>query len=460
MGVRERGLVGALGLAAAVVALAGGAEPDTRSPSPEGAREIPAFSRLYHTSCTTCHLAPPRLNALGEAFRLAGYRFPENDALLRVQEPVPLGADAWEEEWPRAIWPGEIPATPPLALRVINDVRWTTEETEPSDWTYDFPAEIHLLSAAALGEGVSAFAEIDWDPDREVEVAQAKVRFEIPLGFLPERALHLGVGKQSLRLLSFGDPQLDVIAHEPFLWQTVRTDDLGVPDPAKSVPVGPAPFEPSIEADGIVARRWRYGIGLARGTDADGGDPRDLYWRLAVKLGGLGFDGRYAEDDRPPVAEAGQLYDRAVVLEHFGYLGSAGTRAGVDDDGWTWGAAARWTVGTWDLGAGYVRGARDDPSGSSAPAGDLDWESVFGRAEWFAWPWLVGSLKAETFRAHGPAGEAVGGDRTRVLPGVVALVRPNVRLAAEASLWLEDEPADAARADLPHDLWLRLDVAF
>ena len=45
--------------------------------------DIPAFARKYRTGCTTCHTAAPKLNVLGEAFRLNGYRFPENDALLR-----------------------------------------------------------------------------------------------------------------------------------------------------------------------------------------------------------------------------------------------------------------------------------------------------------------------------------------------------------------------------------------
>lgn len=458
MGTRERGLAGALGLAAAVVGFVAGADP--AAPAPAGdASAIPAFSRIYRTSCSTCHLAPPKLNVLGEAFRLAGYRFPDNDALLRDEEPVPLGAEAWEDEWPRAIWPGELPAIPPLAVRIVNDVRWTADETEPSEWTYDFPAEIHLVAATSLGEEISALGEIHWDPDEEVEVSQAKVRFGIPFDPLPERALHLSVGKQNLRLLSFADPQLDRIARERFLWQSLDEADLGVPraeaDDRRSV--GPPLFQPSIEVDGIVARRWTYGIGLATGDDRSG-EPSDAYWRLAYKLGGLDYEGHYDGDGPVRVGEGGQLFDRSLVLEHFGYVGETSDRGGVTADRWSWGAAARWMVGAWELGGGYVQG-ESDPSGL-ASSGGYEWESAFGRLEWFAWPWLVASLKAETFGVDLGPDEPVRSDRTRILPGVVALVRPNVRAVAEASLWIENDPADRAGAALPHALWVRLDVAF
>ena len=40
------------------------------------AEAIPAFARKYKTACITCHATFPRLTALGEAFRLNGYKMP------------------------------------------------------------------------------------------------------------------------------------------------------------------------------------------------------------------------------------------------------------------------------------------------------------------------------------------------------------------------------------------------
>ena len=38
---------------------------------------IPAFSRQYGTSCTTCHIDFPKLNDFGKAFKDAGFKFPK-----------------------------------------------------------------------------------------------------------------------------------------------------------------------------------------------------------------------------------------------------------------------------------------------------------------------------------------------------------------------------------------------
>ncbi len=44
--------------------------------SPRSARSLPLFARENGVPCTTCHLAFPRLNAFGMAFRQNGYRMP------------------------------------------------------------------------------------------------------------------------------------------------------------------------------------------------------------------------------------------------------------------------------------------------------------------------------------------------------------------------------------------------
>ncbi len=43
---------------------------------------IPAFSRKYQTSCTTCHNNYPELNDFGEAFKKNGFKFPKDDETL------------------------------------------------------------------------------------------------------------------------------------------------------------------------------------------------------------------------------------------------------------------------------------------------------------------------------------------------------------------------------------------
>jgi len=79
---------------------------------------IPAFSRQYQTSCSTCHVDFPKLNDFGKAFKDAGFKFPaDNETFLKIP-PVLLGAPAQKDLFPHSIWPGTIPGITPIGLRM------------------------------------------------------------------------------------------------------------------------------------------------------------------------------------------------------------------------------------------------------------------------------------------------------------------------------------------------------
>ena len=82
------------------------------------AQAIPAFSRQYQTSCSTCHVDFPKLNDFGKAFKDAGFKFPQDDETYLKVPPALLGAPAQRDAWPNAIWPGTIPGLPPIGLRM------------------------------------------------------------------------------------------------------------------------------------------------------------------------------------------------------------------------------------------------------------------------------------------------------------------------------------------------------
>jgi len=86
---------------------------------------IPAFSRQYGTSCSTCHIDFPKLNDFGKAFKDAGFKFPKDDEQMLKIPPVMLGAPANAELWPKAIWPGTIPGISPIGLRYNNYLQFT-----------------------------------------------------------------------------------------------------------------------------------------------------------------------------------------------------------------------------------------------------------------------------------------------------------------------------------------------
>src|SRR6202049_1122854 len=82
------------------------------------AHAVPSFARKYQTSCQTCRIVFPKLNAFGEAFRLRGYRMPGETEDMVKQPPVSLGAPAYKKLWPQEVWPGEISNAVPLAVNV------------------------------------------------------------------------------------------------------------------------------------------------------------------------------------------------------------------------------------------------------------------------------------------------------------------------------------------------------
>lgn len=444
---------------------------DRRTP---GRHEIPVFARKYRTSCSTCHVAAPKLNALGEAFRLNGYRFPENDALLREEQPVPLGAEPWKELWPRAIWPGELPGIPPVSLRVVSDVQVTRDESVDYSWTYRFPNELYGLSGGALGEAIGFFVEAEWTPDDGIKVVQAKILFQDPLPFLPDRAFNVWVGKQNLYLFTFGDRQIDRAARQRHLWGSFDISELVLRDPVAGDSLRSLNDmqlrrpQPGIEVNGIVGRRAFYAAGLAQGSAdlaTDNNNRKDFYYKLRYKLGGLALDGSYDSGSAPVLGTGGQLFDRAFIVEQFGYFGAFPVANGRQDGHTTLGIAGRWLNGPLDLGAGYVWGENRNPWGLATAASARHW-SVFLKAEYFAFPWLLGSLKFELLESSVDRQAAATRfsqgslDQTRFLPGVVVLIRQNVRGVVEAELYTRNDLSDAAGVRKPHNLWFRLDVAF
>ncbi len=86
---------------------------------------IPAFARMYGTSCSTCHIDFPKLNDFGKAFKDAGFKFPKDDESMLKIPPVMLGAPANKELWPKAIWPGTIPGIPPIGMQMSNYFQYT-----------------------------------------------------------------------------------------------------------------------------------------------------------------------------------------------------------------------------------------------------------------------------------------------------------------------------------------------
>lgn len=434
----------------------------------------PAFSRMYGTACSTCHTAAPKLNVLGEAFRLNGYRLPRNPTLVRRDEPVSLGAPEWDEAWPRAIRSSDLPGLPPMAIRIVSDVEVTRDERVPYEATYRFPQEMHVLASAPLGEAVSVHFEGAWEGTHGFDVHQARVELQDVVPGMPDRALDMAVGLQHLYPLTLMDQHLDLAGRQTLRWQTFDASEVEVrrSGDVETLSTGNRLSldhpQSTVEINGLLGGRLYYGVGLSQGLQhglTDANARKDLYYKVRYKLGGLDFAGRYEPGHVPDAQMRGQLLDRGLIIEHFGYFGDETTGADPQGDHQALGVAVRALLGRADLGIGYVIRDFERPW-SELATGDLEAASLFGRGEYLVLPWVLASLKAERFSVSAgdlPPGSTmlpVRSESTRIIPGVILLIRQNVRLVLEGELYTRTPATVQMDLARPHTLWMRLDVAF
>ena len=185
---------------------------------PNSSYAIPAFSRLYGTSCTTCHLDFPKLNDFGKAFKDAGFKFPKDDESFLKAPPIMLGAPAQAELWPHSVYPGVIPGLLPVGLRYntyfqkvsANRDNFNLVLSPGTIGTYipktDFqPGYFSIFSAGNFGSDIAFWV------DDDISVAGANVNGSLGDGYLrfhdlsrlmklPKDSLTLRVGQFELDL--------------------------------------------------------------------------------------------------------------------------------------------------------------------------------------------------------------------------------------------------------------------
>ncbi len=275
------------------------------------ANAIPAFARIHHTSCQTCHVGFPKLNPFGEAFRLNGYRMPAE--MAPEEKPQSLGAEAYKKMWPNAIWPSDIPAHIPLAINVkmasvyASSVDDTGRHIVHND--FQFPQEANLFAGGTLGEHVSFFSEITFaeNPDGSSSTELERVHLQAGSFIGPEHLFNIKIGKFA--------PDLDAGFHEMWLSTNNAIDNLFSFNPiglhggtglADSGGIGLPANVKGIEVYGVGAHRFFYTVGVVNGLgpsgsgNVDGNASKDVYARADYKFGGMGLDGDTTGVKLPP----------------------------------------------------------------------------------------------------------------------------------------------------------------
>lgn len=449
------------------------------------AQAIPVFARKYATSCITCHTVFPKLNDVGEAFRRNGYQFPSDEDVLVKEEPVKMGTDAYKDMFPNSIWPSTLPSIPPISIRAtFRNIVHTRPDGQEKTWDMEAPHELNLLSAGTFGKDISAWAEVAFAPaEEEVEVERAFVQFSnlfawedeedddgVHLGnrwlVLPKHALNLRLGRMETSVLphvASGHARVAAVGYLPNAFKLGQTGFH---------------FEPAqtaVELNGIVKQYWSYAVGIANGGSAsemalDDNTYKDVYFRVSRKWFGYPMDGVIGQPessgndtaqasggggDQSEYVTPGLDFWRAVGFETgvFGWFGKSNVYlpedllppdVGPDDpnDPASYrkdyfhriGLDARLQYFDLDL-YGVAYWAHDPfpgffPDGTAS--GSTDHFAYFVEADYMFKPWILGFLRYEQTRIFNP-GWAFQ-ERARVAPGVVFLIRQNLRLSTELYL--------------------------
>jgi hypothetical protein len=409
------------------------------------AEAIPAFARKYQTSCQTCHIAFPKLNPFGVAFRLRGYHLPDETEDMIKERPIVLGAPAYKRLWPSTVWPSDMPGTVPLSVSTIfSDVtQRTTEDGESNTIKNDlhFPEEVSILSGGTLGESLSFFGEIVFasEPDGVgVELEHAQVNFNGPFG--SGHAFNVKVGRfrpeladtfsRTSVLTSEGPASIfgfsPIAAHGGSEVAGDEGSGIALPDSVDGM-----------EAYGILGHRFFYSVGfsngLGPGADSfDGNAEKDVFGKVAFKVGGLPFDGEgYVAGDKNWSELSLQL--GAFVYQGYGrnvfFSGDEEGRLLEDRSFTRLGVDANLYMKDLNLIAGYVNG-RDEIAEyleEGPDVGKYIYSTWFVEGDYVLLPWLQPAFRYEWLD---PANKNAPNFQ-RIVPHVTALIRANVKAYAE-----------------------------
>ena len=349
---------------------------------PDNGEAIPTFARKYSTSCSTCHVAIPKRNAFGEAFRKLGYRIPGGDAAYVKETPVSLGAEAWKEVWPEGIWPGILPATVPISF--YGHQRFVWKEDADASTTFDAPHELELLIGGNWGDRVSFFGEWilyekSYADDRD-KLGALYVQFNDLLGSKPGM-FNVKFGRFETGAARGHKDDGRLTPSHPFPYD-YKVSGGGADKKLRDKQAG-------LEVNGILASRFEYALGIVNGngSTADNNSDKDMFYRVGYKFGGMGFDGTGGVPEEELVA-ADNWRDDSFTIGTFGYFGKPSDEGTPEENYSRFGFDLRAKYGRLDIGSAIVFGDDEVDGGP-----DIDSTSFFVDAQYLFYPWLIGNVR-------------------------------------------------------------------
>ena len=420
---------------------------------------IPAFSRKYQTSCTTCHNNYPELNDFGEAFKKNGFKFPKDDEVFVKEPPVLLGAKAQKEAFPGAVYPGEIPGYVPIAFRYEGNFTLNRKQPPGAIVQNGFtprtdlfaPNTFTIISAGSFGQNISFWI------DDDISVSGANANGALGDGWLKYSDLghSIGLPKNALNV-RFGQFELDLPFTQARGIYLSPYDIYGQPNVAGSL--GTANNQTifgspqrGIEFGGTPNNgNFGWSVAITNGSNADSTtrSSKDIYVRLSQK-----FNLERDPESRNAIQAAGPTGPRDHTSIRLGFLYYYGKNqqnqdgllfpglATIEEPFYRVGGDLRFKYRKLEMYGLGMFGHDDNhivtpgapPTIAGAPA--VTFSGGFAGANYWFYPWLIGTFHYDAVNSHAdfvngtPASEHQ--TRNRFSPGFQVLVRANIKVVGE-----------------------------
>ncbi|MBV8356207.1 MAG: hypothetical protein JO101_12850, partial [Candidatus Eremiobacteraeota bacterium] len=175
------------------------------------ASATPAFAHRYGVTCQTCHTIVPRLNAFGEKFEAAGYRWP-GPVAVHDAFPVALKSNLAYSSAPST-----------LPKYIVDEVEFLVMATAGNHWTYR--VEQYAVDGGVPGATRDAYVQYfsdaasAWHDDARPAFDVKAGQFTLPLPNDPETQRptenHYAIYDQTVGLnpFNFFDDRIGLDAH-------------------------------------------------------------------------------------------------------------------------------------------------------------------------------------------------------------------------------------------------------
>ncbi len=433
------------------------------------ARAIPAFARKYQTSCATCHSDYPELNDFGEAFKKNGFKFPKDDDSFVKEPPVLLGAPAYKKIFPKAIYPGDIPGSIPIAFRYTGNFNYNSQQPAPlaaagfTTRTDLFaPNTFTIIAAGTFGQNISFWI------DDDISATGSGANGGLGDGYLKFNDLghYIGLPKNALNV-RFGQFELDLPFTQarsiyPSVYDVFSETAVAQPSttPGQTVfQTANNPFflgtpQRGIEFGGYANNdNFTWSVAFVDGTNSAYGldsvltarNTKDVYVRVSQR-----FNLERDAQSRKDVQAAGPTGPRDHTSIRFGafyYHGTNESNFGssqysflgtIQDPFYRAGGDVRFKYRKMELfGVGMVghdnNQTVDTVAQTIANAPAVNYTGGFAGSNFWIYPWMIAYMRYDF--VNSPADFANGvsqyATRNRYSPGFQLLVRANIKLIGE-----------------------------